>query len=37
ADAQAFIAQWGGQMLRYAEIKPEMVDLSGGANFDTRM
>lgn len=37
ADAQRFIAQWGGAMLRYAEIKPEMVDLSGGANFDTRM
>ncbi len=37
ADAQAFIQQWGGKLLRYAEIKPEMVDLSGGALHDSRM
>lgn len=37
ADAQAFIQQWGGKLLRFAEIKPEMVDLSGGALHDSRM
>jgi copper chaperone NosL len=37
ADAKKFIEQWGGKLLRYAEIKPEMVDLSGGALHDTRM
>ncbi len=36
-DAQAFVKQWGGRVLRYAEIKPEMVDLSGGALHDSRM
>ena len=35
--AKAFAAQWGGRVLRYAEIKPEMVDLSGGALHDSRM
>lgn len=35
--AKAFGAQWGGRVLRFAEIKPEMVDLSGGALHDTRM
>ena len=29
--------QYGGRLLRYADIKPEMVDLSGGALHDTRM
>lgn len=37
ADAQAFIQQWGGKLLRFTEIKPEMVDLSGGALHDSRM
>jgi len=37
ADAQKFIAGYGGRMLRYAEVKPEMVDLSGGALHDSRM
>ena len=37
ADAKKFAAQWGGKLLRYAEIKPDMVDLSGGALHDTRM
>lgn len=37
ADAQKFMAQWGGKLLRYDEIKPDMVDLSGGALHDTRM
>lgn len=35
--AQAFIKSWGGRLLRYAEIRPEMVDLSGGALHDSRM
>jgi copper chaperone NosL len=37
AAAKAFAAQWGGRVLRYAEIAPDMVDLSGGALHDTRM
>lgn len=37
AAAKAFATQWGGRVLRYAEIKPDMVDLSGGALHDTRM
>lgn len=36
-DAKKFAEQWGGKMLRYAEVKPEMVDLSGGALHDTKM
>ena len=35
--AEKFIAQYGGKLLRYTEVKPEMVDLSGGALHDTRM
>ncbi|MEH0164761.1 nitrous oxide reductase accessory protein NosL [Paucibacter sp. JuS9] len=35
--AKSFAQQWGGQVLRYAELKPELVDLSGGALHDTRM
>lgn len=37
AEAQKFATLWGGKLLRYAEIKPGMVDLSGGALHDTRM
>jgi len=37
AEAQKFAGQWGGKLLRYAEIKADMVDLSGGALHDTRM
>jgi copper chaperone NosL len=37
AAAQAFHAQHGGRMLAYADIRPGMVDLSGGALHDTRM
>lgn len=37
ADAQAFIKQWGGKLLRYGDVKPAMVDLSGGALHDTKM
>jgi copper chaperone NosL len=35
--AQKFATAWGGRVLRYADIKPEMADLSGGARHDTRM
>ncbi len=37
ADARKFIEQWGGRLLRYDEVKPGMVDLSGGALHDVRM
>lgn len=37
ADARKFAAEYGGSVLGYAEIKAEMVDLSGGAKFDQRM
>lgn len=37
AAAQSFVQTYGGRMLRFADIKPEMVDLSGGALHDTRM
>ena len=37
ADAAGFVQTWGGRVLRFAEIKPDMVDLSGGAEHDGRM
>jgi copper chaperone NosL len=37
AAAQAFQAQHGGRVLTLADIRPEMIDLSGGALHDTRM
>lgn len=37
ADARKFAGEHGGQVLRFAEVKPEMVDLSGGAQHDQRM
>lgn len=37
AEARAFAGQYGGTVLRFEDIKPEMVDLSGGAKFDQRM
>ncbi len=37
AAAQKFVQSFGGRVLRFADIKPEMVDLSGGALHDTRM
>lgn len=37
ADAERFAAQHGGSVLRYADVTPEMVDLSGGAKVDQRM
>lgn len=37
SDAQNFAAAHGGKVLAYAEVRPEMVDLSGGALHDSRM
>ena len=37
ADAKKFAAEYGGKVLRFAEITPAMVDLSGGAAHDSRM
>jgi len=37
ADAAKFSAEYSGKVLRFADIKPDMVDLSGGALHDTRM
>lgn len=37
ADAKKFAAEYGGKVLRFAEITAGMVDLSGGALHDTRM
>lgn len=37
AAAQAFREQHGGRVLAFADIRAEMVDLSGGALHDTRM
>ncbi|MDO5693740.1 MAG: nitrous oxide reductase accessory protein NosL [Pseudomonadota bacterium] len=37
ADAQAFIQEYGGKLLRMSEITPVMVDLRGGANLDDSM
>jgi len=37
ADAEKFAAEYGGKVLRFADIKPDMVDLSGGAVHDTKM
>lgn len=35
--ANKFVAEYGGKVVRVADIKPEMVDLRGGANRDDRM
>ena len=37
ADATQFAAEHGGKVLRFGDIKADMVDLSGGALHDTRM
>lgn len=37
AAARQFVSAHGGNVLRYADIKPAMVDLSGGALHDGRM
>jgi len=36
-DARKFAAQFGGRLLRYAEVKPDMADLAGGAVHDAKM
>lgn len=36
-DARKFAAEFGGKVLRFAEVKPEMADLGGGAKQDGRM
>lgn len=35
--ADAFIQEYGGKLMRMAEIKPDMVDLRGGAHMDHSM
>jgi copper chaperone NosL len=37
ADARKFSGEHGGKVLPYAEIKADMVDLSGGAQHDQKM
>ena len=37
ADAKAFATKNGGRVLRFSEVKLDMVDLSGGAVHDTKM
>ena len=37
ADATKFAAEYGGKVLRFADIKADMVDLTGGALHDTKM
>lgn len=37
ADAEGFAGKWGGKVLRFAEVRPEMADLGGGASHDTKM
>lgn len=36
-DAEAFIKQHGGKLLRFEEVTPEMADLRGGAAHDEHM
>lgn len=36
-DARAFAGQHGGQVLRFEQVTPEMVDLSGGVVSDEQM
>ncbi len=36
-DAAKFASEYGGKVLRFGDIKADMVDLSGGALHDTRM
>jgi len=37
ADAQKFIETYGGRLLRFDDVKPDMVALDGGALHDQRM
>jgi copper chaperone NosL len=36
-DARAFIKQYGGEVLRFDQITPEMVTIDGGVVHDERM
>lgn len=36
-DAEKFAGEYGGRVLGYSDIRPEMVDLRGGALHDSRM
>jgi copper chaperone NosL len=36
-DAQKFVAEFGGSVVRFADVKPDMVVLDGGALHDHRM
>ncbi|WP_029001811.1 nitrous oxide reductase accessory protein NosL [Azohydromonas australica] len=36
-DAHKFAAEYGGKVLRFAEVKPEMADLGGGSAHDKHM
>lgn len=35
--AQRFAGEWGGKVLPFAEVRPEMADLGGGSQHDTKM
>ncbi len=37
ADARAFAAQYGGKVLRFAEVRVDVADLTGGTTQDARM
>lgn len=37
ADARAFVTRYGGRVLRFAEVTPEMVELGGGVSHDEAM
>jgi copper chaperone NosL len=37
ADAKKFAVEYGGKVLRFAEVKPDMADLGGGAQQDKHM
>lgn len=37
ADARKFAAQYGGKVLRFAEVRVDMADLTGGATQDAKM
>lgn len=37
ADARKFVGEFGGRVLGFAEVKPNMADLAGGAVHDAKM
>lgn len=37
ADAEKFAASYGGKVLKFADVKPDMVDLGGGSSHDSKM